>query len=141
MAKFISTDWKVVINGVDLSDHADEVDTPFEKEQVDVSGFGGTREFLPGIEDATITIGFIQDFGSSKVHATIYPLYSGGSTFPVYVQPSRTSGTSATNPICGGTASVYTYNGGAATLNEVSKISVDFKPAPSSRFTWGTVAP
>ena len=100
MAKFISTDWKVVVNGVDLSDHADQVDTPFEKEQVDVSEFGDTREFLPGIENATITIEFIQDFASSKVHATIYPLYNGGSTFPVYVQPSRTSNTSTTNPIC-----------------------------------------
>ncbi len=141
MAKFLNTDWRVVVNGVDLSDHADDIDTPFEKDQVDVSGFGGTREFLPGIEDATITVEFIQDFASGKVHQTIYPLYSGGSAFPMYVQPSRTSGTSAANPICGGTASVYTYDGGAATLNDVSKISVDFKPAPGSRFTWGTTAP
>jgi hypothetical protein len=141
MAKFISTDWKVVVNGIDLSDHADEVDTPMEKEQIDVSGFGGTREFLPGIEDATITIEFLQDFASAKVHATLYPLYNGGSNFPMYVQPFRGSATSATNPICGGTASLYTYNGGAAALNDVGKMSVDFKPAPGSKFTWGTVAP
>jgi len=138
MAKFISTDWRVVVNNVDLSDHADSVDTPQEKEQIDVSGFGGTREFLPGIEDATLTIEFIQDFGTAKVHQTVYPLYSGGSTFPIYVQPSRSSGTSTTNPVYGGTASVYTYNGGAAALNDVSKITVDFKPAPGARFSWGT---
>lgn len=141
MAKFISDDWKVVINDVDLSDHADSVDTPFEKDQVDVSGFGGTREFIPGIEDATITIEFLQDFGSSSVHATLYPLYSSGSAFSMFVQPFASSGTSVTNPVCGGSACLYTYNGGAAALNDASKFSVDFKPAPNSAFTWGTVAP
>lgn len=141
MAKFISTDWKVVVNNVDLSVNAFNVDTPQEKEQVDVSGFGGSREFLPGIEDSTLTIQFIQDFGTGRVHATIQPLYAGGSQFPVFVQPFRSQGTSPTNPIYGGTASVYTYNGGAAALNERSEITVDFKPAPLAKFTWGTVAP
>jgi hypothetical protein len=141
VAKFLSTDWKVMVNGVDLSVYADSVDTPMEKDQVDVSGFGGTREFIPGIADATITVEFLQDFASSKVHATLYPLFSGGSVFPMYVQPFRSSGTSATNPICGGTASMYQYNGGAAALNDAAKLSVDFKPAPNSSFTWGTVAP
>ena len=140
MGKFISNDWKVVVNGTDLSQYADSVDTPQEKEQVDVSGFGGTREFLPGIEDATLTIEFIQGFGSAEPHTVIYPLYDGGSLFPVYVQPFRQEGTSGSNPLFGGSASVYQYNGGAAALNDVGKFSVDFKPAPGNRFTWGTTA-
>jgi hypothetical protein len=141
MAKFLSTDWKVIINGVDLSKYADSVDSPMEKDQVDVSGFGGTREFIPGIEDATITVEFLQGFGANEPHTVLYPLYNGGSTFPMYVQPFRSQGTSATNPVCGGTASMYQYNGGAAALNDPAKFSVDFKPAPASRFTWGTTAP
>jgi hypothetical protein len=142
VAKFISTDWKVMVNGVDLSNHAFNVDTPQERDQVDVSGFGGSREFLPGAEDATLTIQFIQDYGTASVHATLYGLFStSGTVFPVYVQPFRSLGTSQNNPIFGGTASMYTYNGGAAALNERSEISVDFKPAPNSRFTWGTLAP
>ena len=141
MAKSVAKYWKVVVNSVDLSRYADTVDTPMEKEQIDVSGFGGAKEFIPGTEDATLTIEFLQGFGSNEPHQVIYPLYAGGSTFPMYVQPDSTAGTSATNPICGGTASVYTYNGGAASLNEALKFSVDFKPAPLSSFTWGTTAP
>jgi hypothetical protein len=66
MGKFISTDWKVSVDGQDLSDHAFNIDGPQSKEQVDVSGFSpsGTREWLQGLEDQTITIQFLQDFGS-----------------------------------------------------------------------------
>lgn len=141
MAKQVSKFWKVVVNNVDLSRYADSVDTPQEKEQIDVSGFGGTREFIPGIEDATITVEFLQGYGANEPHTVIYPLYNGGSTFPIYVLPNSTAGTSSSNPLFGGTASVYAYNGGAAALNEAQKFSVDFKPAPNAVWTWGTVAP
>ena len=85
MPKFISTDWKVVVNSVDLSDHAFDVQITDEKEQIDVSGFSptGRREFLPGIQDQTIAISFLQDFASAEVHATIWPIYEGGLSVPV----------------------------------------------------------
>lgn len=142
--KFVSTDWRVVINNVDLSDHAFNVDFPQEKEQIDVSGFGGSREFLPGIEDSTLTIQFLNDFGTASVHNTLYPLYNtSGTTFPVYVQPFNAGSASTgdiTNPIGGGTASLFTYNGGAAALNQRGELTAEFKPAPNSSFTWGTAA-
>jgi hypothetical protein len=141
MAKFISDNWKVVVNSKDLSVFADSVDTPQTKDQVDVSGFGGTREFIPGIEDAELTVEFLQGFGTNEPHDVLYPLYSSGTTFSVYVQPFRGTGTTSANPIYGGTASLYEYNGGAASLNDPSKFSATFKPAPNSKFTWGTVAP
>jgi hypothetical protein len=140
VGKYVSTDWRVVVNNRDLSDHAFNVDTPQEKEQIDVSGFGGSREFLQGQEDATLTIQFLGDFGSSSVHATLSALYSSGTTFPIYVQPFNGTGTSDTNPLFGGTASLFTYNGGAATLNQRGEITAEFKPAPNSTFAWGTAA-
>ena len=84
MPKFISTDWKVVVNSVDLSDHAFDVQISDEKEQIDVSGFSATgrREFLPGIQDQTIAVSFLQDFASAEVHATIWPIYEGGLSVP-----------------------------------------------------------
>ena len=84
MSKFLLSDCKVVVNNVNLSDHAFNVDTPSTKEQVDVSGFSptGAREFLPGQEDQTITIQFLQDYAAAKVHATLEPLYSGGFGVP-----------------------------------------------------------
>ena len=140
MTKFVSTDWRVVVNNVDLSNHAFNVDAPQVKDQIDVSGFGGSREFLPGQEDATLTIQFLNDFGTGSVHMTLSPLFTSGSSFPVYVQPDNGGGTSPSNPIFGGTASLFTYNGGQATLNQRAELTAEFKPAPNSTFAWGTAA-
>lgn len=141
MAKFVFTKGKVVVNNVDLSDHAFGVDTPQEKEQIDISGFSatGTKEFAPGATDQTIEVKFLQDFAASSVHATLNPLYTGGSSFPIYVMPDQTLGTSATNPKYGGTATLYSYNGLSGDLNARGEITATFKPASGSSFTWGTV--
>jgi hypothetical protein len=143
VSKFLLTDGKVVVNNRNLSDHAFSLDTPSEKEEVDVSGFSstGTREFLPGLADQSIEVGFLQDFGTNSVHQTLEPLYRAGSAFPFFVQPDSDAGTSATNPIYGGTASLYSYNGLAGELNARSEITAVFRPAPGSSFAWGTVAP
>lgn len=140
MGKYINTDVKVVVNSVDLSNHAFGVDTPSEKEQIDVSGFSptGTREFLPGLADQTIEVRFLQDFGTNSVHQTLNPLYTSGTTFVVSVQPDSDTGTSATNPVYGGTAVLYSYNGLSGELNARGEITATFKPAPNSLFAWGT---
>ena len=58
-------DVKVVVNNVDLSAYADSVDTPMEREQVEVSAFSptGSRAFLPGLSDQTITVEFARPTG------------------------------------------------------------------------------
>lgn len=142
MPKTIATDWKVVINGVILSDHAFDVAIADEKEQIDVSGFSptGAREYLPGQQEQGITIQFLNDWATSSVHATLYPLYSSGSTFPMWVQPDSDIGTSATNPIYGGSANIYSYPP-TASLGERVELTVEFKPAPNSKFNWGTSFP
>lgn len=143
MAKFIFTDGKVVVNNVNLSDHAFRISTPSSKEEVDVSGFSatGTREFLPGLADQSIEVSFLQDFGTNSVHQTLEPLYRLGTTFPVFVQPDSDAGTSATNQIYGGSASLYSYNGLDGELNARSEVTATFRPAPRSLFSWGTTAP
>jgi hypothetical protein len=143
MAKYLNTKVKVVVAGRDLSDHAFSVDTPDEREEVDVSGFSatGTREFLPGTRDASIEIGFLQDFGTNSVHQTLNQLYTAGTPFPIYVMPDMVAGTSATNPLYGGTASLYTYDGLSGELNARGEVTATFRPASGSTFSWGTVAP
>jgi hypothetical protein len=137
--KFISTDWKVLVNSVDLSDHAFDVQITDEKEQIDVSGFSptGRREFLPGIQDQTIAISFLQDFASAEVHATIWPIYEGGLSVPVLVQPDSDAGTGSTNPTYSGTANCFSYPV-SGTLNERAEVVVEFKPAPNSLFDWSS---
>lgn len=138
--KQVPREWRVTVNSYDLSDWANQVDTPQTKDQIDVSGFNAahSREFLQGNEDSTISIQFIQDYGTNGPHAVLYPLYSSGTTFTIHVQPFISEGTSATNPQFGGTAQMFNYNGGAATLNEVQQFTAEFKPAPNSTFAWGT---
>jgi hypothetical protein len=140
---FLIGDVRVLINNVELGDQAFGIDVPFEKDQIDVSTFSptGARSFLPGVADQTITISFRQNYASGKVHQTLYPLYQGGSTFPIYVWPDSDSGTSATNPVVGGTASIYSYNGLSGELNDSADIECEFKPAPGSSFRWGTAIP
>src|SRR4051795_6401945 len=131
-----------MVNAVDLSNHAFNVDTPSEKEQVDVSGFNatGTREYLPGMADQTIEVQFENDFAAASVHATLEPLFRLGTTFVVYVVPT-TATVSATNPAYGGQATLFSYNGLSGALNARSDTTATFKPAPGSSFQWGATVP
>ena len=140
MPKYLLTKAKITINGVDLSTFGFSLDTPETREQVDVSGFNplGTREYLPGQNDQTITIGFLQGFGSSEPHRVLQPLFASGSAFPISVQADSSVAPSASNPTFGGTASMYEYNGLAGQLNARGEITATFKPASNTGFTWGT---
>lgn len=140
MAKFINQDITIIVNGVELDDHAFSVDTPAEREQVDVSGFNstGAKEFLPGASDETVTIGFLQDFAANEVHATLEPLYRNSSTFPLIIKPTSAS-VSATNPAFQGTAALFSYNGLSGELGSRSEITAVFKSAdPTSPLAWAT---
>lgn len=143
MSKYLLTDAKVVIDGNDLSLFAFSLDTPDEREQVDVSGFNpnGTREYLPGQRDQIITIGFLQGFGTTtpEPHSVLQPLYESGSVFLVTVLPKSNGGTiTPTNPSFGGSAQLYAYNGMAGQLNARAEITATFRPASGSGFQWGT---
>jgi hypothetical protein len=139
MSKFILTDGSVVVNGVDLSDHAFSLDIPLSREVIDVSGFSPTaaKESLPGQKTEEITVGFLQDFAASKVDATLYPLYSSGSQFLVTVKPTSSS-PSATNPTYSGTVILSTYSPISGQLNARSEITATFNAATSTGITRGT---
>jgi hypothetical protein len=139
VAKFAATRWKVVVNNVDLSTWAFDVQVADEKEKLEVSGFSatGAREYVQGTAEQEIEISFRWDYAAGGPHQTNYPLYTGGSVFKVWVQPDSVAGTSSTNPWYGGTGSLYSYPMGA-TLNEVVEYTLSYSPAPNSAFSWGT---
>jgi len=137
MAKVISRLWKVVVAGVNLSDHAFAVDGADEKEKIDTSGFGGIKEYLPGSRDQTVTVSFLQDRASGSVFATLRPLYEGGSVFSFFVVPDSTLGTTPTNMQYGGSASMYSFPFGAS-LDEREELEIEFSPATSAGFTYST---
>lgn len=143
MSKFLLTNCLVMVNAVDLSDHAFNVDTPSEREQVDVSAFSPTRtrEYLPGLADQTIEIQFENDFAAASVHATLSTIFQNGTNVLVYVVPDKTAPISATNPAYGGHGTLYSYNGLSGALNARSEVTATFKPFTGSSFQWAAVAP
>lgn len=139
MAKSIASDVRVVVNSVNLSAWAFKVDVKLEKDKVDVSGFNAdsSKEFLPGQKDEEFVVSFRQDFGANAVDQTLWPLYNGGSGFPISVMPTSTGGTSATNPIYScGTAYLYEYHPLDADLGNANETQVTF--SCNSAVTRGT---
>lgn len=142
MAIGIATDWKIKVGTVDLSAWAFDVQIDDTRDKIDVSTFNpnNAKSYVPGQRDQTVTVTFRNDRGTGGPHQTLEPLYRGGSTFAFFVQPDSDLGTSATNPLYGGTASLYGFPT-SATLNEVEEVEIEFSPASNSVFNWGTVAP
>ena len=96
MARIVLTDAKVTINGVILSGYCTSVALNLTTDVVETTGFSSTpaKTRVAGLQDNSATFEFAQDYGTSLVEATIYPLV--GSTTTVVVSPTST--TSATSP-------------------------------------------
>jgi hypothetical protein len=138
--KYLLTNAKVTVGGTDLSRFAFSLDTPDEREQVEVSGFNpaGTREYLPGQRDQSIVIGFLQGFGTGEPHRVLQPIYESGTTTVISVQADATASVGAGNPTFGGTAALYAYDGLNGQLNARGEITATFRPASGAGFQWGT---
>jgi hypothetical protein len=138
MAKTVLTDVSVTINSVDLSDHISKVEVSMQKDEVDVTGFGASaKEILPGLADANIAVTFFQDFAAAEVDATLEPLYTGSSLFPIEVLPVSGS-PSATNPSYSGTFVLLEYTPISGGVGEASTMDVTFRNASQAGITRGT---
>jgi len=121
MARIVLTDAKVTINSVNLSDHIASVSLQMSTDVVETTAFSSTaaKTRVAGLQDNSVTLEFHQDFASSNVEATIYPLL--GSTTTILVSP--TSSVSATSPSYSFTALVSEWtplNGGVGELATAS---------------------
>lgn len=125
--KYLNTDCKVMVNGVDLSNQAFNVDIPLVKDQVEVSGFSasGAKEFLPGAKDERVTVSFRQNFGGTLVDATLWNLYNSGTPFILAVNPTSGTATSS-NPTYSGTANLFEYHPINSAFGDVSNTDVTF---------------
>lgn len=110
MGKIVLKDAKVIVNGVDLSDHVASVAVNLSQEDVDVTAMGAAgKQRLPGLKDESFEITWLSDWAAAKVDATLQPLYNNGTSHAVEVRP--TSGArSATNPAYLGTCYLMEYS-------------------------------
>lgn len=127
MAKFAATDTKVTINGTNFSSWLTQVELSEEADDLETTAFGGNwRTRTGGLQQASLTLSFLQDFGASAVDTTLAPLFNTLAT--VVITP--TSGTpSATNPSYTGTFLVNQYSPFASSVGDVATFDVTW---PSS---------
>lgn len=110
MAKVVLKRADIVINGVNLSNHAVSIEMHDEAEAVEMTGFQSDyREYEPGLKDATMTITFISNYAAGSVDATLFPLYSAGTSF-VVVAKATDAAVSVTNPSYTMTGKLYSYS-------------------------------
>ncbi len=138
MAIFTLTDATVIVNGVTLSDHSNNVTVDDLRDQKDITAFGAVNKaYTKGLGDASITIVFFQDFAGGKTHATLQPLIS--STTGISVEVRATSAArSATNPAALMTALLFNYRMLDGAIGEPSQITAVFINAAQAGITYPT---
>jgi hypothetical protein len=84
----VLTDAEVLVNGVDLSDHVQQVAVETVYDKFETTLINDTqRSWQKGLCKGTVGLKFLQDFSASKVHQTLQPLLAG-APFQVEVTPS-----------------------------------------------------
>lgn len=122
MAKFAATDYKVTVNGVNLSTSLNSVELSIESDDLETTAFGGEfRTRIGGLKTGSLTLSFMQDFGAGAVDATLYPLFNTLAT--VVITPTSGS-VSATNPSYTATALVNQYSPFASSVGDIATLSV-----------------
>lgn len=96
MAKLVLTNPSIVIGSTDLSNYVTSVTLDTKYDIVETTAFGDTaKKRVAGLADNSIALEFQQDFGSSAVEATVYPLL--GTAVTVTIKPVASTVTT-TNP-------------------------------------------
>jgi hypothetical protein len=122
MAKFAATDYKITVAGVDFSTNLNSVELSQEADDLETTAFGQSwRSRIGGLNNASITLNFMQDFAAGSVDAILSPLLATLAT--VVIKP--TSGTvTATNPSYTMTALVTQYSPFASSVGDIATLSV-----------------
>ena len=123
MARLVLSNAKITINAINLSDHIASVTLSTSNDVVDTTGFSSTaaRTRVAGLSDNSVTLEFHQDFASSNVEATIFPLI--GTVTTVVVIPVDTT-VSATNPSYTFSAAVVEWQPLSGAVGELATASV-----------------
>jgi hypothetical protein len=96
MARLVLTNAYITINGVNLSDHIASVTLTTTDDVIETTAFGtSARTRIGGLADNSVALEFHQDYATSSVEATIYPVI--GTTTALVVKPNGAT-TAADNP-------------------------------------------
>jgi hypothetical protein len=122
MAKFVATDHKITVNGVNLSNSLQSIDLTIQADEVDTTTFGGNfKTVTGGLLSGSVTLNFYQDFGSAAVDQTLWPLLNTAAT--VVITPTSAT-VSSTNPSYSAVCLVSQYQPFASTVGDLATLSV-----------------
>ena len=122
MAKFSATDYKITVNGTNLSTNLNSVELALESDDLETTAFGGTfRERIGGLKTGSLTLQFMQDFGASSVDATLFPLFNTLAT--VVITPTSST-VSATNPSYTAVCLANAYTPANAAVGDLATFSI-----------------
>lgn len=139
MAKFVATNYSLVVNSVDLSNRVRSMIVSMKAEDVDLTTMGATsREHGFGLRDDRINVTLFQDHASGSVDATLSTMAALGSTGAVVTCKPVATTVSTTNPSFSGTFVLLGYDPINATVGEAGTIDVEFVPAAGSSITRAT---
>jgi len=122
MAVFVATDYKITLNGTNLSTSLVQAELSLEADDIDTTAFGSTwRSRIGGLKSGSLNLQFNQDFAAAAVDATLYPLF--GTIGTVVISPTS-SAVSATNPSYTATCLVNSYSPFASSVGDLATVSV-----------------
>lgn len=138
MAISVLTNCMVLINSVDVSDHASQVSLEDNREPVDITAFGATNKAVTkGLGDASASITFFQDFAATETHATLQPLVGSSTPINVEVRPTNAA-RSATNPAFLMSGLLMNYQMLSGSVGEASTITAEFVNGSQTGVTYPT---
>lgn len=122
MARLVLTNAYITINGVNLSDHIASITLTTTDDVIETTAFGtSARTRVGGLADNSVALEFHQDYATSSVEATIYPLV--GTTTAVVVKPNGAT-TAADNPAYSFSALVSEWTPLNGAVGELATASV-----------------
>lgn len=96
MARLVLTNAYVLFGSTDLSDHIASITINSTFDIVETTSFGDTaKKRVAGLVDNSVSLEFHQDYATSSVEATIYPLL--GTAVTIAAKPVNAA-TTTTNP-------------------------------------------
>lgn len=122
MAKFFAQDYKVTVDGTNLSESIASVTLDITTDEVETTAFGAEfRTRIGGLKDASVSLDFHQDFGAGSIDELLFPLL--GTTVEITIAP--TSGAvSATNPTYTFDCLVTQYQPFAGAVGDLATLSI-----------------
>jgi hypothetical protein len=140
VAKFVATQIKTTINGVDFSDHIAAVTLDISSDEIETTAFGGAgfRTRIAGLKDASITLDFHQDFGTSGSEAVDQTVWNNFGSFATVVVTPTNGSVTATNPSYTGVFLVSQTTPIASSVGDLATQSLTWPTAGTAGIVRGT---